>query len=96
MVLPSLPSSLPISLCDIASAPPVPQAKLVYLVCSVVLTSGPDEALMCRCARVMADWSSDAKFAKEMGLKEEAGKSLAVLMRSVSPKTKVHGRLEML
>eukprot|EP00903_Cladosiphon_okamuranus_P019404 g17841.t1 len=25
--------------------------KLVYLVCSVVLTSGRDEALMCRCAR---------------------------------------------
>ncbi|CAM9232465.1 unnamed protein product, partial [Ectocarpus sp. 13 AM-2016] len=62
--------------------------KLVYLVCSAVLTSGPDEALMGRCARVMADWSSEAKFAKEMGIKEAAGKSLAVLMRSVSPKTK--------
>ncbi|CAN0262976.1 unnamed protein product, partial [Ectocarpus sp. 12 AP-2014] len=62
--------------------------KLVYLVCSAVLTSGPDEALMGRCARVMADWSSEAKFAKEMGVKEAAGKSLAVLMRSVSPKTK--------
>ncbi|CAM9130756.1 unnamed protein product, partial [Ectocarpus fasciculatus] len=62
--------------------------KLVYLVCSAVLTSGPDEALMGRCARVMADWSSEATFAKEMGVKEEAGKSLAVLMRSVSPKTK--------
>lgn len=64
------------------------QEKLVYLVHSVVLTSGPDEALMCRCARVMADWSSDPKFAKEMGTKEAAGKSLAALMRSVSPKTK--------
>ncbi|CAM9705796.1 unnamed protein product [Ectocarpus sp. 8 AP-2014] len=62
--------------------------KLVYLVCSAVLTSGPDEALMGRCARVMADWSSEAKFAEEMGVKEAAGKSLAVLMRSVSPKTK--------
>lgn len=64
------------------------QEKLVHLVCSVVLTSGPDEALMCRCARVMADWSSESKFAKELGIKETAGRSFSVLMRSVSPKTK--------
>lgn len=64
------------------------QEKLVHLVCSVVLTSGPDEALMCRCARVMADWSSEPKFAKELGTKEEAGRSFSALMRSVSPKTK--------
>ena len=61
----------------------------MHLVCMVVLTSGPDEALMCRCARVMADWSSEPKFAKELGSKEAAGRSLSALMRSVSPKTKV-------
>lgn len=60
----------------------------MHLVCSVVLTSGPDEALMCRCARVVADWSSEPRFAKELGTKEAAGRSLAALMRSVSPKTK--------
>ena len=61
----------------------------MYLVCSVVLTSGPDEALMRRCARVMADWSSEPKFAKEMGTKVTAGTSFSVLMRSVSPETQV-------
>lgn len=43
---------------------------------------------MCRCARVMADWSSEPKFAKELGTKEAAGRSFLTLMRSVSAKTK--------
>lgn len=57
--------------------------------CSVVLSSGPDEALMGRCAFVMAGWSTEMDFVGEMGLRPEAGSSLAVLMRSVTPATRV-------
>ena len=66
----------------------------MHIVCSVVLSSGPDEALMRRCARVMSDWSTDPKFAREMSMKTEAGNSIAVLMRSVAPKTRVSALLE--
>lgn len=61
----------------------------MQIVCLVVLTSGPDEALMGRCALVMADWSTNAKFATEMGVKPAAGSSLSVLMRSVTTATRV-------
>lgn len=61
----------------------------MQIVSSVVLSSGPDEALMGRCALVMADWSADPKFAQEIALKTAAGKSLTVLMRSVATTTRV-------
>lgn len=63
----------------------------MQIVCSVVLTSGPDEALLGRCALVMADWSTDSKFAKEMGVKPPVGDSIALLTRSVTPATRVSG-----
>lgn len=59
------------------------------IVCSVVLTSGPDEALMGKCALVMAGWSVDPTFVGEMSLRSDVGQSLSLLMRSVAPTTRV-------
>lgn len=68
---------------------PLRQTKLVELVCFVVLTSGPDEALMGRCACVMAGWSIDTNFVDKMVRTVEVGESLALLMRSVNVTTQV-------
>lgn len=70
------------------------QAKLIHIVCIVVLTSGPDEPLLGRCAMVMADWSISSEFAREMVLTLETGRSLSILMRSVTPATRVGALVE--
>lgn len=44
---------------------------------------------MGRCALVMADWSTNPKFAQKIAMKPAAGRSLAVLMRSVATTTRV-------
>lgn len=44
------------------------------------------------CARVIAEWSTDPKFSRKMGVKSYTGLSLALLMRSVAPATMVRVR----